>query len=618
LQTTVFPVSIVTYHITIQAFQSINPLILINGASSLKLFYSYFLLHMSYGELNTKNLIKQKFRRLKMVKGPLAYMGAGQATKEQDGVIELATVAEVVAGTNDTKACTPLGVAAIAIAGAPAASTTQPGIIEIATNGEASAQTSSTLAIVPSNIPSIMAAPGAIGGGTPAAGNFTTLTMTDLVLTNPLGVAEGGTNIASYTTGDTLYASGATTLSKLALGTARQLYQTNAGATAPEWASNIDVPGTLAVTGATTLDDTLAVAGAATTAAITASGLLTGSAGITVTGAAINLGADAGAHAVNIGTGAAAKTITVGNSTGATAISLNAGTGAINIGTNAIAHTVTVGNVTGATAVAVNAGTGGIALASTGSGDITAASADTLLLDSAGVLELNSSAGAINIGNDAVAQAINVGTGAAARTITVGNVTGATGLVLNSGTGGVAVNTTGAGDVVVASADTVLIDSAGVLELNSSAGVISIGNDAVAQNINVGTGAAARTVTIGNTTGATGVVINAGSAATTVNTNLKLNTAATQLQVHGGAATDFIGTGTLALGTATILNTNIAATDRIFIQRVGINGSATLGEYTYSISAGVSFTITSVILGTPASPQTADVSTFTYFIVRQI
>ena len=35
------------------------------------------------------------------------------------------------------------------------------------------------------------------------------------------------------------------------------------------------------------------------------------------------------------------------------------------------------------------------------------------------------------------------------------------------------------------------IDSAGVLELNSSAGIIGIGNDAVAQNINVGTGAAA-------------------------------------------------------------------------------------------------------------------------------
>ena len=49
-----------------------------------------------------------------------------------------------------------------------------------------------------------------------------------------LAVAQGGTNIASYTVGDTLYASGATTLSKLALGT--QGFVLTAGATGPEWA----------------------------------------------------------------------------------------------------------------------------------------------------------------------------------------------------------------------------------------------------------------------------------------------------------------------------------------------------------------------------------------------
>jgi len=43
----------------------------------------------------------------------------------------------------------------------------------------------------------------------------------------------GGTNLTSYTTGDTLYASGSTTLSKLALGT--QGYVLTAGATGPVW-----------------------------------------------------------------------------------------------------------------------------------------------------------------------------------------------------------------------------------------------------------------------------------------------------------------------------------------------------------------------------------------------
>jgi hypothetical protein len=60
-------------------------------------------------------------------------------------------------------------------------------------------------------------------------------------------------------------------------------------------------------------------------------------------------------------------------------------TSAVNLGTVG-ARTITVGNITGATALVLNSGTGGIALVSTGAGDITAASSDTLLLDSAVVV----------------------------------------------------------------------------------------------------------------------------------------------------------------------------------------------------------------------------------------
>ena len=55
-------------------------------------------------------------------------------------------------------------------------------------------------------------------------------------------VAKGGTNTTSYTTGDTVYASGATAISKLGIGTARQGLQTNSGASAPEW---VDSPQSL-------------------------------------------------------------------------------------------------------------------------------------------------------------------------------------------------------------------------------------------------------------------------------------------------------------------------------------------------------------------------------------
>ena len=158
------------------------------------------------------------------------------------------------------------------------------------------------------------------------------------------------------------------------------------------------------------------------------------------------------------------------------------------------------GTVSGTGTMNIKSGSGGMALTSTGTGDITLDSDDTMLLDADGVLELNSSGGAISIGNDAVAQAINLGTGAAARTITMGNVTGATALVLNSGTGGVALASTGSGDITLNSTDTMLLDAAGVLQLNSSAGAISIGNDDVSQGINIGTDGT-RTITVGASSG---------------------------------------------------------------------------------------------------------------------
>ena len=73
-----------------------------------------------------------------------------------------------------------------------------------------------------------------------AQGQITSVTNTSIaiaasqVTSGTLAVAQGGTNIASYTIGDTIYASGATTLSKLSLGT--RGYVMRAGASAPEWA----------------------------------------------------------------------------------------------------------------------------------------------------------------------------------------------------------------------------------------------------------------------------------------------------------------------------------------------------------------------------------------------
>ncbi|OGY24411.1 MAG: hypothetical protein A2172_01730 [Candidatus Woykebacteria bacterium RBG_13_40_15] len=135
----------------------------------------------------------------------------------------------------------------------------------------------------------------------------------------------------------------------------------------------------------------------------------------------------------------------------------------------------------------------------------------TTTISSAGALTLNSTTSSAVTLDSSTTGTINIGNNANAKTINIGNATDTTLVNIDSGTSGVTIDSTGTGDILVNSTDTLLLDSAGVLELNSSAGVISIGNDAVAQNINIGTGAAARTITIGNTTTTTGIVLTKGA-----------------------------------------------------------------------------------------------------------
>lgn len=71
-------------------------------------------------------------------------------------------------------------------------------------------------------------------------------------------------------------------------------------------------------------------------------------------------------------------------------------------------------------------------------------------------------------------------------------------------------STTTSGNVLVTSAGQLLADAVGTLELNSSGAGILIGNDAVNQPIDIGTGGQ-RTITIGNNVGTTGVNVNTGS-----------------------------------------------------------------------------------------------------------
>ncbi len=92
-------------------------------------------------------------------------------------------------GALDTTASSSLAIKTyvdgVAIAGAPVATTGTAGIGELATDAEAVAGTASTgvlaLFVTPSNLAAVMAAPGTIGGTTPAAATFTDLTTSGTV-----------------------------------------------------------------------------------------------------------------------------------------------------------------------------------------------------------------------------------------------------------------------------------------------------------------------------------------------------------------------------------------------------------------------------------------------------
>lgn len=77
---------------------------------------------------------------------------------------------------------------------------------------------------------------------------------------SPLTHIEVDTNFTNLNT-TKLDANAEIAVSKLADGAARQLLQTDAAGTGVEWASNIDIPGTLDVTSTATFDTVVTIGG---------------------------------------------------------------------------------------------------------------------------------------------------------------------------------------------------------------------------------------------------------------------------------------------------------------------------------------------------------------------
>lgn len=161
-------------------------------------------------------------------------------------------------------------------------------------------------------------------GGSPNTALVNAASLT-LGWTGSLAETRGGTNQTSYTLGDTLYASAANTLSKLAGNTTsgiKYLSQTGTGAVsaAPAWAtiSGGDITGA-ALTKTDDTNVTLTLGGAPTTALLRASSLTLGWTG-TLSGTRGGTGVNNGASTITIGgnfamSGAFAFTGTLTNTT---------------------------------------------------------------------------------------------------------------------------------------------------------------------------------------------------------------------------------------------------------------------------------------------------------------
>lgn len=118
---------------------------------------------------------------------PTSYNGRG-GSQQLTGDVRFATQAETDDGTSDELAISPATLAAAVGTIIPPATTTVTGIVQLATNAEAVTGTDSTnLAIIPSSLTARLAAPGAIGGTTPGAGTFTAVTATTGAITATLG-----------------------------------------------------------------------------------------------------------------------------------------------------------------------------------------------------------------------------------------------------------------------------------------------------------------------------------------------------------------------------------------------------------------------------------------------
>lgn len=296
-------------------------------------------------------------------------------------------------------------------------------------------------------------------GGASAAPTWSDISVT--TVTGTLPVANGGTGLTSYTIGDLIYASGATTLAKLAdVATGNALISGGVGV-APSW-------GKIGLT--THVSGTLPIANG----------------GTGVTGTPVN-----GELLIGNGTGYSLATLTA-----STGVSVTNGSGTITIANTGVT------SLTAGTAISVSASTGGVTVTNTG---VTSAVAST-------GISVSGATGAVTFSNTGVTSAV-AGTGISVSSATgavtfsnngVTGLTAGTNISLSGSTGGVTVSTVN-NPVFSTSVTSPLViggtTTSSTLTLQSTSGagatdsiLFKVGNNGATTAMSIATGG---TVTIG-------------------------------------------------------------------------------------------------------------------------
>ena len=176
---------------------------------------------------------------------------------------------------------------------------------------------------------------------------------------------------------------------------------------------------------------------------------------------------------------------------------------------------------------------------------------------------------------------------------------------LNATSSNLTVSTTTSGTLAVSSAGALNLSgttgdwsSTGNVTINSSGGSLNLGNNADAQAINIGTGAAARTITVGNSTGATSMALNVGTGGLNLGTNATDHTTTIGSTTGVSALTAQTGTGAYTINAGGIVDVNAT-------------GAVTIDSSGGTIGIGTDANAFAINMGTGAAARTITIGNST-------